>query len=528
MAKVETLEIGEIDTSAPFESVMEAVTKFGVLGFWKPHIVSSNSSSLASDGEEFDVAKVEAQAAELEKELILKERDTLEVLKELEATKVMIEQLKSALQKEEASVKLNISDDLFDKKSSLRSEDEEGEEKENNPNLSRQNLTESSNRLAPGVILTELKQAKWNLTKTTNDLAEIRASVELYNKKIERERASLEKTRERLKSSTSIISSLEESKNATSGDMVEIQRLNNEAEKYNKIGEAAKSEVVKVMLQIEETKAKIKTNEIRLVAARKMKDAARAAESVALAEIKALEKTNNISSGFLEEDVENVTLTNDEYSLLRSKARDAEGFSNLEVLEAVRRVDEANDSKVDIMKRVEEAMDEVKMSKKALEDALNRVEAANSAKLVVEEALQKSRFENGEKRRSIQNNTKFKNSYPSYRRRDSWMLDLNGVNLVNEATSTVLRPTLSIGQILSRKLLISEEFESGKISGKRKISLGQMLGKPRGELSSAWKVEKEGGDHKKLPVKRKKFGFSRFSILVPTQSQKKKPTADTR
>ena len=508
--------------------------------------------------EDFDVAKVEKQAASLEKELILKEKDTLEVLKELEATKIIVEELKSKLQAEESAMQLNVNANTANDRPSLGKEEQE-EEKENNPNLSLQKLPENPITLpssSPGLILMELKEAKLNLSRTTSDLAEIRALVESYNNRIERERVSLEKTRERLRSNTSKVSSLEEEINRTklklqetkdshakdgSGDgrdikaelhrlnaEAELHRLSAEAEQFKKMGETAKSELVRAMLEIEQTKAKIKTAEVRLVAARKMKEAARAAEAVALAEIKALEKSDSLSKA-LEEHPENISITLEEYSSLRNKAQDAEESCNLKVLEAMLQVEKANVSKMDIMRRAEEAMEEVKTSKQILEEALSRVDAANSSKLAVEEALRKWRSEHGERRRSVQNTTKFKNPCPSLHRRDSRMLDLNGINLVNDTAALPLKPTLSIGQILSRKLLITEEYESGKSSTKRKVSLGQMLGKQNGDLTSAWKLEKEGSGPKKLPAKRKKFGFARFSVLLTKQSKKKKkPTSTAR
>lgn len=495
---------------------------------------------------EVDIAKIQEQASQLEKELTIKERETLDVLKELEATKTSVEELKSKLQKEASEFSVTL-DTNMDEKNMINRVEKEG--KENHVNVNLVGGSSSCPSSTPGLILMELKQAKWNLTRTTNDLADIRASVESFNKKLEKERISLEKTRERLTLNSSKISSLEQELNQTrlklqlakdsdievgSDDALditkELQRLSSEAEQFKKVGEAAKSEVLRAISEIEQTKSKIKTAETRLVAARKMKEAARAAEAVALADIKALSNHATLSAEY-SQNQERVTLSFEEYSSLTCKAHEAEELSKRRVIDAMLQVDEANVSKMEILKRVEEATQEVKTSKKALEEALTRVEAANMGKLAVEEALRKWRSDRGQKRRTVQNSTKFKNSCPSLHRREPHLLDVNGLNLLTDGTGPVLKPTLSIGQILSRKLLMPEEFESGMLversSVKRKVSLGQMLSKQYGDLPSSRKAERESGQ-KQFSSKRKKFGFARFSLLLTKQNKKKKPTPNLR
>ncbi|CAK8575188.1 unnamed protein product [Lathyrus sativus] len=528
----------EIDTSAPFESVKEAVTRFGGVGYWKP----TNTVNLITPQQntsELDAVKLEEQTAGLEKELILKERETLDVLKELESTKKLVENLKSKLHAEESETNLNIKMNLCDTK-----ENEKEEEKENQVSHVPYHST------SPGLILKELKQAKLNLNRSTNDITDVRVSVESLNKKLEKERISLEKTRARLTQNSSKITCLEEELNQTrlklqvvkeaeiecgssdepSDVTKELQRLSSEAERFKKMGEAAKSEVARAMSEIEQTKAMIKTSEIRLVAARKMKEAAKAAEAAAMAEIKAL----SYHDGDCMQKRDGVTLTFEKYNALTCKARGAEEQSKKRVLDAMSQVDEANLSKMDVLKRVEEATLEVKTSKVALEEALERVEAATRGKLVVEEALRNWRSE-GQKRRSSMhnNNMKFKN--PSHHQRHTRLFDVYGMNQVDdEAKESVLKPTLSIGQILSRKLMKPGEFEGRMIresgSMKRKVSLGQMLGKQNYDPSCFEfdkQVEKENGE-KQFSAKRKKFGFGRFSLHLTKQQKKKKPSLNLR
>ncbi|KAF5476375.1 hypothetical protein F2P56_008099 [Juglans regia] len=536
----------QIDTSAPFESVKEAVSRFGGLGYWKPH--NKRLAEPEHRMEEVDVTKPEEQSAQMDKDLIVKERKTLEVLKELESTKASVEELKSRLQKEASGFSLTLETNMDDKNMTHKVKKED---KGNHVNPNSVEGLSSCPCSAPGLILLELKQAKLNLNRTTNDLSEIRASVKSFNKKLDKERISLGKTHERLTLSSSKVSSLGEELNQTRLKLQsvkdseikvgsdhaldiseELQRLSSEAEQFKKVGEAAKLEVLRAMSEIEHTKNKIKTAEIRLVAVRKMKEAARAAEAVALEDIKALSNHVTPSRNHLQ-NPDRVTLSFKEYFSLTSEAQQAEELSKRRVIDAMLQVDEANVSRMEILKRVEEATKEVKISKVALEEALNRVEAANREKLAVEEALRKWIREHGQRRRSVHNSTKFKNSCPSLHRRESHLLHLNGLNLASDGSTPVLKPTLSIGKILSMKLLMQEEFESGMLaqrsSVKRKVSLGEMLSKQYSDQPSFRKAQREESGRKQLSAKRKQSGFARFSLLLAKQSKKKKrPTPDLR
>lgn len=446
------------------------------------------------------------QATELQSVLIVKEGETLEVLKELEATKATVEELNSKLQQKNEAYE----------EETLREE--------------------VHGHIKPaGVVLKDLNQAKMNLCKTTVDLAGIRGSVELLSQKLQEEKAALEKTRERLLQKSLKVVSVEEeearlrfAKDGETGLVYnaseiskEVQRLSHEAQEFKKTGENARLEVVRAMAEIEHTRDKIKTAKIRLVAARKMKEAARAAEAVAIAEIK-------IVTGSKSTD-EAVTISAEEYSTLARNARDAEKEARKRVEDEMSRVEEANVSKTDILKKVDEAAQEIETSKRALEEAVERVDAANTTKLEAEDALRNWRSDKGQSRRSsssVNNTSKFK----SKRETTSTprLMDVNGLNLTYDHGSSslvpVLKPTMSIGQILSKKLLLAEDSDMNvAASDRRKMSLGQMLAKNSSsdKIVSKKSEGKENGK-KSTTRKRKSFGFAKISVLLNKDGKNKK------
>lgn len=534
----------EIDTSAPFLSVREAVDRFGGIAVWKSQLRELFHPEKLNCPEDLNEAiSAEEEAAQLEMDLILKEKETLHVLQELEMAKKIVDALKLRLQKEvpEATkMPVGNSDDTTiqlvpgtEEHCPSDIEEDVGMDAASvGANQSQENLTMITSDFEKDVgiddssiptnqsprrrIPVELKQVKENLTKTTSNLADIRTSIRVLNMKIREEKLLLEKSQEKLTANAALISSLEEDHDQTATELQrakdlesencedslnilqEIKQFNSEIEQSKKTNEASE-----LASEIEHTKASIKTVELRWLAARKMEEAAKAAEAMALADIKALICSNKAIL-----DLQNtcgVTLSMEEYMALASKAQEVDRNSRKELETVMLQVDQVSMSKAELLAKVEEAMTEAKKCKKALEDALKRAEVANRAKLEVEDALRKWRSEHGQQSHSAHNSTKFKKDF-----------------MIIDPKSSSSSGPLSIGQILSMKLAGPESLEQHEIGSwekeneKPSVSLGQMLNKRHGVCLMSQRLD----ENRHLSIKRTKLGFVGLPHLLVKQGKK--------
>lgn len=529
----------EIDTSPPFGSVKEAVTHFEGSGSWfSLHGLGLRHSYLQGIGG-VDLKKVEEQTLELEKNLIVKELETLDVLEELGTTKRIVEDLKWQLQHE--ALKSMTVPEPQERMPTPMNEDIK---KENHKYiLSNHEQAVGTSSLCPSpspdLILMELNQAKLNLGKTIHELGLIQTSVESLNKKIKKEKASLEKTRQRLTSKPAGASYLKEEPERQRtkpllvddsdlfGNCKNIMELlpdgNYRPEQYSEVDEARNFGVSRAVPSVQQMNASKKTAEMRLIAARKMEEAARAAEAVALAEIKAL-SSNEESFQFLLPEPDNAIsfLERSSPSPFNSKTQNGVKAQKKNIGEALSQNDVANTPKVSILKKLEDATEEVKFSQQALEEALNRVEIANKKQLAAGEALRKWTPKHDHRGAGPAKRVNLSN--PSDHPLNSPLIDMRRPDLADEEQKPVLRPTVSMRDVLSRKQALPEEFVARRQTEGRRVALSQMLNELREDLTFPAKAE--GNRQKQFLAQRKKFGFIHISLPLTKHNKKNVQPSD--
>ncbi|XP_010252811.1 PREDICTED: WEB family protein At5g55860-like [Nelumbo nucifera] len=234
-------------------------------------------------------------------------------------------------------------------------------------------------------LVESLKLELETIKKEHSDLKEKEAETESVAGNLH---AKLQKSKNELEAALALES---KAKGASDELISTLQQLTAEAENARVETETMKKNAEELKKEAQATRTVLEETERKLLVALKEAEEAKAAEAMALDQIKVLSERTNASRASPSESGANITISTEEFESLSRKVEESDKLAEMKVAAAMAQVEAVKASENEALKRLEATQKEIEEIKAATEEALKKAEMAEEAKRAIEGELRRWR-----------------------------------------------------------------------------------------------------------------------------------------